>query len=321
MPTGEILWRPGLQQQLVVGLRGNVMHSDHDGYFKFTRRSRIDKAVNSLLGLVEGVSIDGAISSQEVEFLRLWIQENSEVRTQHPFSELMPVVNEAISDGILSEDERMDILWLCERLRSTDYFDLVTADIQRLHGIMAGITADEVISADELRGLSVWLSDHEHLRMCWPYDEVDSMITQVMADGKIDREEHDLLAKYFLEFVAILDKKTIVRPKVLSETSLTGLCAVCPMISFVGSSFCFTGASKKYSRTEFGNVVRLLGGNVVSGVSADVDFLVIGANGNPCWAFACYGRKVEKAVELRKQGARLQLVHEYDFHDAVEDLS
>ncbi len=295
------------------------MHDDHEGYFKFTGRSRLDKVVNSLIGLVEGISIDGVVGAEEIGFLRLWLEENDDVRKQHPFTELMPVVRQAISDGILSDEERQDILWLCERLRSTEYFDTITADLQRLHAIMAGITADEVITEDELRGLSRWLAEHEDLKCCWPYDEVGSLITSVLADGKIDPDEHKLLAKYFLEFVAICDKSTIVRPKVLEGTSLVGLCAVCPEISFDGTKFCFTGASAKYSRDAFGDLVRSLGGNVVNSVSSKTDYLVIGADGNPCWAYACYGRKVEKAVQLRKQGARLLLIHEFDFHDAVAD--
>ncbi len=56
-------------------------------------------------------------------------------------------------------------------------------------------------------------------------------------------------------------------------------------------------------------------------MTAKLNYLVIGAEGNPCWAFACYGRKVEKAVELRKKGIRVVLVHENDFHDAVLDAS
>ncbi len=31
--------------------------------------------------------------------------------------------------------------------------------------------------------------------------------------------------------------------------------------------------------------------------------LVIGGGANPCWAYACYGQKVEKAVELRSDAA------------------
>ena len=58
---------------------------------------------------------------------------------------------------------------------------------------------------------------------------------------------------------------------------------------------------------------------MASGPGKRVDYLVIGADGNPCWAFACYGRKVEKAVELRKSGVRIMIIHESDFHDAVLD--
>ena len=57
----------------------------------------------------------------------------------------------------------------------------------------------------------------------------------------------------------------------------------------------------------------------VGWVAKQTEFLVISAKGNPCWAFSCYGRKVEKAVKLRKKGHAIVIVHESDFWDAVED--
>jgi hypothetical protein len=161
------------------------MHPDHQPYVKFTTRSRLEKSVNSLLGLIEGISIDGSINASELGFLRLWLNDHSEVQDRHPFNELMPVVHAALVDGVLSQDEREDIVWLCERLRSTEYFDKTTADIQRLHAIVGGVVADGHISVEELRGLSSWLQDHEHLKTCWPYDEIDSLITVVLADKKM----------------------------------------------------------------------------------------------------------------------------------------
>jgi NAD-dependent DNA ligase len=124
---------------------------------------------------------------------------------------------------------------------------------------------------------------------------------------------------FFSEFIALFDSRTIVSPLLTERTSLVGLCAVCPEISFAQSIFCFTGASSKFTRTEFTALVNRLGGEAVNGVSAKLNYLVIGADGNPCWAYACYGRKVEKAVELRKQGKRIVIVHENDFHDALAD--
>lgn len=295
------------------------MNADYRPYFRFTGPSRLEKAVNSLIGLIEGVAIDGLINEAEVNFIGLWLQENAELRNFHPFSELMPVVDEAISDGILTNEERLNILWLCEKLRSSDFFSATTADMQRLHGLMAGIVGDGDINESEMKGLSVWLAEREHLKTCWPYDEVESLITSVLRDGKIDESERAQLHNFFGEFVALADNRTIVSPQLIQGGSFLGLCAVCPEMSFEGRRFAFTGASSKYSRNQFRSVVERLGGHVSESVSSKTDFLIIGADGNPCWAYACYGRKVEMAVNLRKQGARLLLVHENDFHDALTD--
>lgn len=295
------------------------MHPDHLQYAKFTTRAQLEKSVNSLLGIIEGISIDGAINASEYGFLRLWLNEHAELQDRHPFNELVPVVQAAMADGVLTQDEQEDIIWLCERLRSTEYYDKTTADLQRLHAMLGGIVADGLISEEELRGLSSWLEDHEHLKTCWPYDEIGSLITAVLADRKIDEQEHKMLKDFFSEFIAVLDGRTIVSPSISEGTTLVGLCAVCPEIEFNGSKFCFTGASTRYTRLQLVETVSRLGGEVVPSMSAKVRYLVIGAEGNPCWAYACYGRKVEKAVELRKSGVRLLIVHENDFHDAVAD--
>lgn len=299
---------------------GRFMHTDHQSYFHLSRRSRLDKSINTLLGIIEGISVDALINHQEIEFLNLWLSEHKEVENLHPYNELIPVVEDAIQDGILTSEEKQDILWLCEKLRSTEYFDEITADIQRLHAILGGIAADGAITEDELKGLDNWLSDHEHLKTCWPYEEVVSLILGVLSDKKIDETEKNMIKAFFSEFTSILDDKTVVSPKLTVDNNVVGLCSVCPEITFSNRRFCFTGSSCKYTRSEFSKLITQLGGEVSTSVSSKVDYLIIGADGNPCWAYTCYGRKVEKAVELRKSGSKLLLIHEYDFHDAVADL-
>jgi NAD-dependent DNA ligase len=296
------------------------VHPDHQPYWGLTSRSRLEKSINSLLGIIEGIAIDGVINDAERDFLELWLKEHEEVQDRHPFSELIPVVTSAIADQVLTEEEKEDITWLCKRLRSSEFFDLVTADMQRLHALLGGIVADGEVTERELEGLSAWLQEHEHLRTCWPYDEIDSLITAVMQDQRIDQQEHEHLKRFFAEFVAILDDRTIVSPRVNSPTGVVGLCAVCPEIEFAGSQFCFTGTSSRYNRSTLAEIASKLGGLVHPSVTKSTRYLVIGADGNPCWAYACYGRKVEKAVELRRAGSRLLLIHEHDFHDAVADL-
>ncbi|MCT8866281.1 BRCT domain-containing protein [Shewanella xiamenensis] len=296
------------------------MHSDHLPYYMKTTRSRMDKSINSLLGLFEGVAIDGRVNQAEIDFLNLWLAEYRDVQARHPFNELVPVIETVIGTGLLSEDERQDVKWLCENLTSVKYFNVITADLQRLHAILGGIISDGIISEDELNALSEWLGEHEHLRSCWPYDEVDSLITSVMADQRIDAQEHKMLLNFFSEFILTLDDNTITNPLSEEQRTLVGICAACPDIAFEGSTFCFTGASSKYTRSGFNSIVEQLGGMSAKHVSKKVNYLVIGAEGNPCWAYACYGRKVEEAVKLRKEGVTLLIVHEHDFHDAVADL-
>lgn len=296
------------------------MHPDHIPYFAFTPKSRLDKAIKSLAGIIEGISIDAEINEKELSFLSDWVRDCEDVRNKHPFNELIPVVEEALADRILTEDEKLDILWLCEKLSSkSTFYDQVTNDIQRLHGILGGILADGVVTEKELKGLSEWLMVHEDLKTCWPYDEIDSIVTAVMADQRIDESEQKTLQLLFSEFVQIEDDKTITRPPILQGQKISGLCAVSPEIKFENSVFCFTGASSRYERSELKEIVIKFGGKYTNNVAKSLDYLVIGAEGNPCWAYACYGRKVEAAVKLRKEGHKLLLVHENDFHDAVAD--
>jgi len=281
------------------------------------KKSNLDKSINNFIGIIEGIAIDGNINQQETDFLNAWLDDHREILHRHPFNELAPVVQSAIADGILTAEERADILWLCEKLTSSEFYDTVTGSMQRLHGIMAGIAADGKITEQELKGLRSWLDTHDHLKTIWPYDEVDSIVTAVMADGIIDEEEHRMLLDFFMEFTQLADDITLTSPT-LEGKNIFGVCASCPDINFTNNTFCFTGESPLFKRKFLADQVTERGGFFVNTVSKKVHYLVVGANGNPNWAYACYGRKIEQAVVLRRKGHNLVIVHENDYHDAIQ---
>ena len=84
------------------------MHTDHLVYYDFTKLSRLDKSINSLIGIVEGVTVDSMINTIEIEFMNQWISENQELKGRHPYNELFPVVEDAIADGVLTSEEKQD---------------------------------------------------------------------------------------------------------------------------------------------------------------------------------------------------------------------
>jgi hypothetical protein len=293
---------------------------DANAYATFCGPQNLEKALNTLWGLINGILADEVLSPAEVETLGRWIDLHAAAETFHPYSEFIPLLRDALNDNVLTEEERADILWVCESLKDdSPFYNRVTADLQRLQGLMAGIVADSHVTERELSGLADWLADNDHLRTTWPYEEVCGVVTAVLADGVVDPDEEQRLLNLFQDFMLTETKKVIGNPPVVVNGTVTGVCAVDPEIAISGRSFCFTGKSSRSTRSEIAAVVQRLGGTFVPSVKGTLDYLVIGNEGNRCWAFACYGRKIEQAIELRKMGSRMMIVHENDFWDAVAD--
>ena len=297
------------------------LNHNNQEYWKFTGPQRLDKEIHTIGGLLCGIAIDGVVTDSEIAALRAWIHENITFQNRHPFNEIIPALEEALSDDVLDEEEIEDILWLCESLTKDDrFFSQVTSDMQRLQAIMGGIIADGSVTKEELTGLSSWMEEHQHLRSCWPYDEIESVIMSVLSDGVIDDREHETLLTFFGEFINTRGHKAIDIPENWEVSEIKGICAVCPEIEFSERMFCFTGKSERSTRENLKDLVEQLGGSFSKRLAKTTDYLIVGADGNPCWAYACYGRKVEEAVEYRKKGQNILIVHEYDFWDSVEDL-
>jgi NAD-dependent DNA ligase len=272
-----------------------------------------EKALNSLLGVVEGITIDSLINQAEIQFLVNWMNEHRINEEQQPYKELIPLVAEVVSDGVITKEELLRIKRVCNMLAAHNYFSEQTADIQRLHTLLAGVAADQVISVEELTGVAQWLIDHSHLQNTYPYDEVLTKITTVLKHKVIDQHEHNELIKLFGEFVSMYDDKTITNPTV-NENSL---CETNPQINFNGL-FCFTGKSSRYSRTDFKKLITELGGKVTDDITTRLNYLVIGDKGQPQWKFGSYGGKIDEAIKLKKNGHPILIIHEKDLHAAVD---
>lgn len=221
----------------------------------------------------------------------------------------------------MTKEETDGILWFAKNLTTPNlYFDIISADIQRLQELLHGVLADNKIEEEELKQLRCWIDENNHLKGSYPYDEIDSIIATVMSDGKIDSSEQDLLKVFFSEFVSLPINSTIDQnelSQLKKSITLHGICAFCPEIEFDSRLFCFTGISSRASRSAIAKEIEVAGGNYIDNIRQDLNYLVIGNNSNPCWAFSCYGRKVEQAIAYRKKGIQIVIVNENDFWDGM----
>lgn len=288
----------------------------------YTAKSQADKAINSLKGILLGINLDGEIHPREVNELHKWAVAHNDLISRNPFNEFMTIIEETVNNRLPANETIEDLFWLSQKYESDNYYyNAVTADLQTLQGICHGILSDGVVKEKEVFDLNNWLEEHQHLNTYYPYDELRSLILSIVSDKKVDEEEKIVLKAYFNQFVQLHD--TEVQKQIELETAninISGLCTSDPDVTFQGKTFCITGVLERGSRDELQKDIEALGGIPTNSVTRKTDYLIVGDNGNPAWAFSCYGRKVEKALNLRKEGHTIMLIHEFDFSDIVDDL-
>ncbi len=290
-------------------------------YRRFTAKGELDKALHTLEGLIKGIAIDRQLNTAEFRELDLWMKNNHRFLQKNPFLEVGKRLDEILEDGIITEEEKEDFLWFCNSLSTRNHFyDILTSDIQRLQGIMHGILSDNRITEEEVLALEKWVQENSHLKGLYPYDELDSLLVSILADHRITSEEKNTLKLFFSQFVD-LDKTLSVNPqeiaKLKKDLNINGICAVCPEIVFENRTFCLTGISARAKRSEIAALIEEKAGRYSGSVTNTTHYLIVGNFENPCWAFSCYGRKVEKAMALRKTGNPIQIIHESDFWDEL----
>ena len=290
-------------------------------YRRFTVKAEVDKAVSTLVGILEGITIDSFVNVVEIREFLNWCALHRKFRRKHPFYELFNIIDSVLEDGVLTEEEILDILYVCRNMRpDSQYYDLITTGVQELQGILHGIIADSKINDDEVLGLEKWLNENDYLKGTYPFSEIDSLLTAVLSDRVISLDEKEMLLAFFSSFID-LRKSSEIDPSMFielrSKYKISGICASCPDVIIPDHWFCFTGISSRTNRKEISEIVIGRGGYFKDIITDKIQFLVVGNEGNPCWAFASYGRKVEAAMKMRQNGHPIQIINEVDFWDAV----
>ncbi|MFH7018707.1 BRCT domain-containing protein [Flavobacterium sp. FlaQc-47] len=262
----------------------------------YTAKSQADKAISSLKGFLIGIKLDDEINANEISELKNWVTTHKELINRNPFNEFMTIIENTISNKIPLKETIEDLYWLCQKYENDNYFyNPITSDLQILQGICHGILADGIITDKEIYDLQNWLNENEHLNTYYPYDEIRSLIISVLSDNIIDEEERTILMAYFNQFVTIQDSQ--VRQTIKDKTvdvNISGLCTSEPDVTFEGKTFCITGVLQRGNRENLQRDIIKLGGIPTDTISKKTDYLIVGDNGNPAWAFSCYEERLKK---------------------------
>ena len=89
---------------------------------------------------------------------------------------------------------------------------------------------------------------------------------------------------------------------------------------FDGKMCVITGDLERYSRQEAFDLIRMLGGKTSDNPVDSMKFLILG---RAVWSEMNNGiapRKVQKAIQLREKGKKIEIISEDDFYAIVDTL-
>ena len=178
--------------------------------------------------------------------------------------------------------------------------------LDELMGICKGIISDGVVTPQETVYLNNWLDKNRAISRSWPADVLCKRVGEVLADGRVDPEEQQEL----LELLQMVTGEAPQPSQAQKVASLIPYDNPEPDLVFNGRTFCLTGKFVYGTRAQCEHSLANMGSRCVSSPGLDCDYLVVGTLGHSDWVRSVHGKKIQKALELKKQGAVVAIVSE-----------
>ena len=249
--------------------------------------SKLETNINSLYGIIQGINYDGIIDDKEIEKIKFWVEENRLYKHYSLFNRLIIKLEEILEDNLISDYEKIELLALVSSIDKSKIYSEATLSLQ----ILNGIVCNKQINQKEIDNLKVWLEQNDYLKDVYPYDKVLLEVNKVLEDKILTQEE----SIYILEIF-----ENIINPKLDNDDD----------IDFEGKTFCLTGEFKSATKQEITEKIQALGGIEKTGVSAKLNYLIIGGVGSEAWKFGKMGGKQAKAQELNEKGVGIKIIDE-----------
>lgn len=250
----------------------------------------ITKAMVDLYGYLVGLSIDGTISSEEIQTLRQWINDHKDLSQDPRIKYVFSVINHIIADGLVTIDERRMLFDIARSFVVEVSYKEETLAMQELLGILQGVVADEVINAREARNLLDWIDDHEEFASNRVVEPVFALLEESLEDGIVTKEEEAALLGAI---------NGVLNPSEETES-----------IEIAGKTFCLSGDFCHGPKSKVEEYIVEHGGKIAKSVTKKCNYVVIGESGSERYAYGNYGTKAKKALELKVKGQDIEVIKE-----------
>ena len=194
------------------------------------------------------------------------------------------------------------------RLFKANLENNVSKAIDRLSGICEGILADRTVNDEEAQFFASWVREHSVYEPVWPMTDILARVERIFADGRVDDEEREELRVVMSEICGQQKEKADASQTFSSRLPLDD---PQPALLFPGRNFHITGRFAYGTRIKVFEALVALGAKATdSPPNREAHYLVIGTFASRDWFHTSYGRKIERAVELRGANTGIAIISE-----------
>src|SRR5688572_26052707 len=189
-------------------------------------------------------------------------------------------------------------------------------DVSELLGMAKGMLADGIVNDQEAQFLLRWAREHEEASTKWPVSLILSRLSHMFTDGRIDDEERAELRELLSSLVGGTESILLG----FDASTKLPLDEPPPLVCWHEEVYVFTGRFAFGTRRHCEAEVVARRGRCDENVTRQTTFLVLGTFGSTDWRHTSYGRKIERAVELRGSGFPIRIVGEDHWTKAIAPL-
>jgi len=280
---------------------------------KFNTVATNTKLANLFLGFFEGLFIDGEVHSKEIKALITWVETYPECINIPHFTTLYDLFVQAYEEPLFLLDKKNQIKEVFKHFRNSDYFIHGTADIQRLHGVLAGVICDQNLRCAEVLALADWLSEREYLNEHFIFIEVRNILQEVKHKRTVSQNIKNELIECLKKYINIDDEGLPLAIVSAGSDTTKNPDFYHEEINVQDVVFCLTGASNRFMKSEWKALIEAKGGIFTDNLTRQVNYLVICNKGNPHWAQMSYGRKFELARKMQSGKHSIRILTEDHF--------
>jgi NAD-dependent DNA ligase len=274
----------------------------------FNLRRNKEKAVYGLKGILLGITADQEIDQLELLFLDVWLKEQKYLRNDGDVIDLLDLVGDILSDGVITKDELEELTDLVNDIIKYKKIRRAGEEskVNEFIGLLTGVASDNEINNEEIYTLLEWLKCNPEVEDEWPVNIIAKQLLEILEDGVIDQDERDHLLEVVKNITGIRFEESGAAYGMATEFFEDDIAH----LAHEDTAFCFTGTFVTGNRKTVQNTAQNKGAIIKSDVTSNVDYLVIGTLASRDWRFTSHGRKIEKALKLKDEGHSIVIINE-----------